>query len=82
MLIAALAWNIKSWHAIMMHRNHDRHAFIRMEFKRFLDSVVRIPAMATVRARGIVVRLVAYSVNIDRFFSAWTTTERIRFGYG
>src|SRR6266550_552026 len=82
MLIAALAWNIKSWHAMMMHRKDDRAGCIRMEFKRFLDTVSRIPAMIIVRARGIVVRLVAYTVNVDRFFSAWTTTERIRFGYG
>jgi hypothetical protein len=81
MLIAALAWNIKSWHAMMMHRKDDRHAFIRMEFKRFLDTVIRIPAMVIVRARAIVIRLVAHTVNIDRFFSAWATTERIRFGY-
>jgi hypothetical protein len=78
MLIAALAWNIKSWHALMMHRKTDRHAFIRIEFKRFLDTVIRIPAMVAVRARTIVVRLVAYTVNIDRFFSAWASTERIR----
>jgi hypothetical protein len=79
MLIAALAWNIKSWHAMMMHRMNDRTAFIRMEFKRFLDTVIRIPAMVIVRARAIVVRLVAYTINVDRFFSAWTTTERVRF---
>jgi hypothetical protein len=82
MLIAALAWNIKSWHAMMMHRKEDRHAFIRMEFKRFLDTVIRIPAMVLVRARAITVRLVAYTINLDRFFSAWATTERTRFGYG
>ncbi len=81
MLIAALAWNIKSWHAMMMHRHNDRAAFIRMEFKRFLDTVIRIPAMVIVRACAIVVRLVAYTVNLDRFFSAWATTERTRFGY-
>jgi hypothetical protein len=80
MLIAALAWNIKSWHAMTMHRKHDRTAFIRMEFKRFLDTVIRIPAMVIVRARAIIVRLVAYTVNVDRFFSAWATTERIHFG--
>jgi Transposase DDE domain group 1 len=82
MLIATLAWNIKSWHAVMMHRKDDRHAFNRMEFKRFLDTVIRIPAMVIVRARAIVVRLIAYTVNLDRFFSAWATTERTRFGYG
>jgi hypothetical protein len=81
MLIAALAWNIKSWHAMMMHRKEDRHTFIRMEFKRFLDTVIRIPAMIVVRAHAIVVRLVAYTASVDRLFSAWTTTERIRFGF-
>ena len=80
MLIAALAWNIKSWHAMMMHRKDDRHRFIRMEYKRFLDTVIRVPAMILVRARAIVVRLVAYTANVDRFFSAWATTERTRFG--
>ena len=60
MLIAALAWNIKSWHAIMMHRKNDRTAFVRMEFKRFLDTVIRIPATVAVRARSILVRLVAF----------------------
>src|SRR5205085_494634 len=32
-LIAAPAWNIKSWHAMMMHRTHHRAAVTRMEFK-------------------------------------------------
>jgi hypothetical protein len=82
LLIAAPAWNIKSWPAMMMHRNHDRHAFIGMEFKRFLDIVIRIPAMVIVRARALVVPLVTYTINLDRFFSAWATTERTRFGYG
>ena len=81
MLIAALAWNIKSWHAMMTHRKHDRHTFIHMEFKRFLDTVIRIPAMVIVRARAIVVRLVAYTINLDRLFSAWASTERVRFGF-
>jgi hypothetical protein len=79
MVIAALAWNIKSWHAMMMHRNTDRHAYIRMEFKRFLDTIIRIPAMVLTRARSIVIRLVAYTTGVDRLFSVWTTIERTRF---
>src|SRR5690606_20972656 len=78
MVIAALAWNIKSWFAMMMHRKDDRHAYIRMEFKQFLDTVVRVPAMVLARARAIVVRLVAYTPGVDRLFSAWTTTERAK----
>jgi hypothetical protein len=82
MLIATLAWNIKAWHAMMMHRHHDRAAFIGMEFKQFLDTVIRIPATIIVRARGIIVRLLAYTINIDRFFTAWATTERTRLDSG
>jgi Transposase DDE domain group 1 len=79
MIIATLAWNIKAWHAMMMHRTHDRHAFIGMQFKQFLHTVIRIPATIVVGARGILVRLLAYTVNLDRFFTAATTTERVRF---
>jgi hypothetical protein len=79
MLIATLAWNIKSWHAMMSHRQTDRHTFIRMEFKQFLHTIIRIPATIIVAARGILVRLMAYTVNLDRFFTAATTTERVQF---
>jgi DDE family transposase len=80
MVIAALAWNIKSWFAMMMHRKHDRHDYIRMEFRRFLTSIILVPAMVTRRARAITIRLIGYNPSLDRLFSAWNTTERIRFG--
>ena len=80
MAIAALAWNIKAWFAMMMHRKADRHDYIRMEFHRFFHGVVLIPAMVLRRSRGITVRLVGYTPALDRLFSAWTTIERLRFG--
>ena len=80
MVIAALAWNIKSWLAMMMHRKSDRHDYIRMEFRRFLNTIIMIPAMVTRRARGITIRLIGYTPAIDRLLSVWNTTERTRFG--
>jgi hypothetical protein len=80
MLIAALAWNIKSWFAMMMHRKADRHEYIRMEFRRFLTSIILIPAMVTRRARTTTVRLIGYTPSLNRLFSAWNTIERTRFG--
>jgi hypothetical protein len=78
MVVAALAWNIKSWAAMMMHRTDDRRTYIRMEFKRFLDTVIAVPAMVLDRSRSIVIRLVAYTSGVDRLFSVWTATERTR----
>jgi len=79
MLIAALAWNLKSWFAMMMHRKADRREFIRMEFRTFLHGIILIPAMIIRRARTITVRLIGYQPSLHRLFSAWNTIERIRF---
>jgi hypothetical protein len=80
MVIAALAWNIKSWFAMMMHRKSDRREYIRMEFRRFLNNIILIPAMVIRRARSITVRLIGYTPAIDRLLSVQATTERTRFG--
>jgi hypothetical protein len=80
MVCAALAWNIKSWFAMMMHRKSDRHTYIRMEFRRFLNTIILIPAMVTRRSRGITIRLIGYTPAIDRLLTVWATTERTRFG--
>jgi hypothetical protein len=80
MVIAAVAWNVKSWFAMMMHHKADRRAYIRMEFRRFFHRLILIPAMVIRQARGIIVRLIGYTPGLDRLFSAWNTIERLRFG--
>jgi len=80
MLIATLAWNLKSWFAMMMHRKADRRDYIRMEFRRFLHGIILIPAMVSRRARTITIRLIGYQPSLDRLLSAWNTIERTRFG--
>jgi hypothetical protein len=79
MVMATLAWNIKSWFAMMMHHKSERLAYIRMEFRRFLNSIILIPCRVVRRARSITIRLIGYQPTLDRLFSAWRTIERIRF---
>jgi hypothetical protein len=80
MVIAALAWNIKSWFAMMMHLKADRQIYINMEFRRFFNSLILIPCHVIRRARGIVVRIIGYKPTLDRLFSAWNTIEQTSFG--
>lgn len=81
MVIATLAWNLKSWFAMMMHRKADRREYIRMEFRRFVNSIILIPAMVMRRARSITIRLIGYKPTLDRMFplgapsSASATTD-------
>ena len=79
MVTATLAWNIKSWFAMMMHRKADRREHIRMELRRFLETIILIPAAVMHRARAITVRLIGYTPSLDRLFSVWHTIERTRF---
>ncbi len=79
MVMAALAWNLKSWFALMMHLKRDRSEYIRMEFRRFLHSIILIPARVSRHARSITIRLLGYPPTVDRFFSAWRTLERVGF---
>jgi len=79
MVIAALAWNIKSWFAMMMHRKSDRAAYIAMEFRRFIHSMILIPCRVIRQARSITLRLIGYPPTLHRFFSTWLTIERTGF---
>ena len=51
-----------------------------MKFRRFLTTIILIPAMVIRRARAITIRLIGYTPAIDRLLTVWATTERTRFG--
>ena len=79
MTIAALAWNMKSWFAMMMHLKDDRRKYINIKFKRFINSVILIPCRVIRRARSIVIRIIGYRPALDRLFSALGSIERTAF---
>jgi Transposase DDE domain group 1 len=79
MVMAALAWNLKSWLALLMHRNSDRGTYIGMEFRRFLHALILIPARVERRARGITIRLIGCHPTLDRLFGTWRMIESVGF---
>jgi len=79
MVMATLAWNIKSWFAMMMHLKRDRDSYIRMEFRRFINSIILLPCRVVRQSRSIVIRIIGYQPTLDRLFSAWNTIERTGF---
>jgi hypothetical protein len=80
MVIAALAWSMKSWFAMMMHLKRERAAYVAMEFRGFMNSMILMPCHVMRRARRIVLRLIGYQPTQDRFFNTWLTIQRTRFG--
>ena len=80
MVMAALAWNLKSWFAMMMHLKSDRRKYAAMEFKRFIREMILLPCQVIRRARQTTLRIIGWQPTTDRLFSTWRTIERTGFG--
>ena len=72
MVMAALAWTLKAWFALQARRTADRAELLKMEFRRFLSHVVRVPCQIVRAGRRIVYRILGYN--------EWTGTFLDTFG--
>lgn len=69
MVMTSLAWSMKAWFALLLPtsgRWRDRYcdeqrSLLRMEFRTFLNAMIRIPAQIVRTGRRIVFRLLAYN---------------------
>jgi hypothetical protein len=61
MVMASLAWTLKAWFALMARRRERRSALLRMEFRRFLRGLVRVPAQIVQTGRRLVYRILGYT---------------------
>lgn len=68
MVMASLAWTLKAWMALSLpisprwqakHRA-ERDAWLRMEFRTFVNAVINIPAQVVATGRRLVIRLLAW----------------------
>ena len=82
MVMAALAWNLKSWFALMMHFKADRRKYVAMEFRTFVREMILLPCQVIRRARQTTLRIIGWQPSADRLFSAWRTIERTAFQTG
>ena len=80
MVIAALAWNLKSWYGLMAPDQSVGHAIGRMEFKRFLHSFILIPCQIVKTGRRLVFRVLTYTRHLAAFFQTFDALKRVRFG--
>ena len=70
MVMGALAWTLKAWFALSMpmsrgrwaerHRD-EKHEVLRMEFKRFVNGLMRVPCQIVRTGRKLVYRLLSWN---------------------
>ena len=75
MVMAALAWNLKAWWALMVRYQARQTELLGMEFRRFQQAMIWLPAQIIRQGRQIIYRLLSYNEWMKDFFSAW---ERVR----
>ena len=79
MVIACLAWNIKAWMAQLWPDREQGKDLRRMEFRRFVASVIAIPCQVVRTGRQIAHRFLAYSSWLEAIFRAHTKFKRLNF---
>jgi hypothetical protein len=85
MVMASLAWSLKAWWGLMLPvapgagaeaRRRERHEIVRMEFKRFVSGLIRLPCQIIRSGRRLVYRLLSYNpwqAALLRGVAAWRT---------
>ena len=76
MVIAALAWNLKSWFALMMPDREKGRVMLKMEFRCFLNNIIRLPCQIIRRGRQIIYRLMSYNPWMSDFLKTWEVIRR------
>jgi len=61
LVMAALAWNLKAWFALLVPERARGLELLRMEFRSFLQAVVLLPCQIVRTARRIVWRILSYN---------------------
>ena len=69
MVMASLAWTLKAWFALRLpeagrwkeRRRAEKQSVLRMEFKRFVNALMRVPCQIVRTGRRIVYRLLAWN---------------------
>jgi hypothetical protein len=61
MVIASLAWTLKAWFGLTLPKRVDCDDVLRMEFKKFLNLVIRIPCQVIKGGRRLRIRLLGYT---------------------
>jgi hypothetical protein len=77
MVMAALAWNLKSWYGLLTPNRARGLELVGMEFRRFLNAILLIPCQVVRIARRVIYRVLGYNAWLKDFFATWERLQRL-----
>jgi len=80
MVMTSLAWTLKAWSGLLLpvggrwSEQHEatRRSLLRMEFKTFVNAMIRIPCQVVRQARRTILRVLNWSPQLPMFFQLCT----------
>ena len=79
MVIASLAWTLKAWFALLTRKGEERSVLLRMGFRRFLNSIVRVPCQIICTGRRVVYRILGYNQWTRTFMRTFARIRDLQF---
>ena len=80
MVMAALAWNLKAWFALLVPDRERGLELLKMEFRGFLQAILLLPCQIVRTARRIVWRILSYSRWLKDLFATFERVLRLELG--
>lgn len=78
MVMVSLAWTLKAWFALMVRKREHRDQLLAMEFRRFLNGLIRIPVQIITAGRRIVWRVIGYNQWVYTFLQTFDNVRRLQ----
>ena len=78
MVMASLAWTLKAWFALQVRAVRDRDKLLAMEFRRFLNAIVRVPCQIVKGARHLTYRVLGYNEWLPTLLDTVGAIRRLR----
>jgi len=70
--------NLKDWFALLVRKAEQRDTLLRMEFRRFLNGLIRIPIQIISTGRKILYRILGYNQWTAQFLSTFAAIRQLR----
>jgi hypothetical protein len=79
MVISSLAWSLKAWYAMLIPDRKESRKTLRMEFKKFLQNFIALPAQIVRTGRRVIYRLLNYKNSHEIFFKTFAVIRGLSF---
>lgn len=79
MVMASLAWTLKAWLALCSPRANRRDHLLRMEFRKFLETVIRIPVQIIRTGRRLIYRVLSATESVAWLLRDFDALRALRF---